>query len=382
MKTSRSWILPFFLLISSSSMAGDFQQDLDQLKYATKFAKIQSDDLEKYLDPTKGPTSFRLSAKDAPWAGNYFPMKEGGVANRWQRGQFPGAILKQQEVKDLSAAELATLSPIEKYDILSGDYDFKATDFELTRRGPQRNPPAAEWEGFCNGVRCAGFLLPEPRFPVEATNADGVRVTFQPADLKALAGVSYFYVEKYAGLGSPSRNAQKGGDQPNPAIFDMALRYNLAKRRKAFVVDSNLTSEIWNETVVGYEREVGEETKINAKESRKYPGAVAKRTIKLRLETLGEVDMSDSNKPTRANVAEGAHLQEIKAVYSLYIGADGRAVDGVWHRSDSDRGVDFAWFAGGKGTDGAEGWNSHLDFKTIRKLFKESVHPSCSRVLL
>lgn len=382
MKTARSWILPFFLLVSSSSLAADFQQDFDQLKYATRIANIQTRDLEKYLDPTQGPISFRLSDRRAPWAGNYFPMKEGGIANRWQVGEFPKKTLSKRQVKRLSEQDLKSLSPIEKYDLLVGDYDFKATNFELSNRGPLRNPPAEEWEGFCNGVRCAGFLLPEPHFPVQVTNADGLRIEFQPTDLKALAGASYFYVEKYAGLGAPSRNAAVGENQPNPAIFDMALRYNLGVRRKAFVVDSNLTSEIWNETVVGYERELGPEIAIRAKEKRAYPDAVTKRVVNLRLETLGEIDASASNKPTRGSVASGEHLQEIRATYSLYLDSDGRAVGGVWHKTSEDRGIDFAWFAAGKGADGDHGWNSFLDFKTIRHLFKESARPVCSRALL
>lgn len=382
MKTARLWVLPFFLFISSLSTAADFAQDLDQLRYATKIANIQTRDFDKYLDPTQGPTSFRLSDRRAPWAGNYFPMKEGGIAQRWQVGEYPKKTLSQQEVKRLSAEELKTLSPIEKYDLLVGDYDFKATNFELLNRGPLRNPPAEVWEGFCNGVRCAGFLLPEPHFPVRLSNADGLVIEFQPTDLKALAGASYFYVEKYAGLGAPSRNAAVAESQPNPAIFDMALRYNLGTRNKAFVVDSNLTSEIWNETVVGYERELGPEIRIRDKEKRAFPEAVAKRVVTLRLETLGEIDAPNSNTPTRAAVASGAHLQEIRATYSLYLNAEGLAVGGVWHKENKERGIDFAWFAAGKGADGDYGQNSFLDFKTLRNLFKESARPMCNRALL
>lgn len=378
--TSRRWLISAALLISSPSWAGDFQHDLQQLKEATKFGNIATDELERYLDPTKGPVEFRLNQKNAPWAGNYNAMQKGGVAYRWQVDKPADVVPTKKEVQETPKELLSWLSPIEKYDILKNDYDFKATKFELTRRGPQRASPVQDWEGFCNGVRCAGFLLPEPQFAVEVVNADGVRIEFQPADLKALAGVSYFYVEKYAGLGAPSRDSARAADQPNPAIFDLALRYNLATKRKTFVIDSNLTSEIWNETIVGYKRNVRPAVPLNEADKKKFPRAVAKRTVWLRLETLGEIDMNKSNQPTRAAVAEGTHLQGLTAAYILYLDEAGRAIDGVWHKASKDRGIDFAWFAGGKGTDASNGWNTHLDFNTIRKLFKEATTPSCGKL--
>ena len=81
-----------------------------------------------------------------------------------------------------------------------------------------------EWEGFCNGVRCAGINLPEPTHKIAVKNPDGIQVRFEPADLKALAAASYFYVEKYSQLGSPTR-VGKAQDQPNAGAFDLALRY-------------------------------------------------------------------------------------------------------------------------------------------------------------
>ncbi len=372
-----------FVLGAQVAQASSFSEDLGHLKYAAQFANISSAEMDRFLDPKKGPESFRLNSKNAPWAGNYFPMKDGGLAHRWQEKTLPRKTLTEAEVKAASPETLQELSPIEKYDLVKGDLTWSATRHELFNRGPLREMPVKDWEGFCNGVRCAGVILPEPKFPVDILSPVGVKVTFEPADIKALLGASYFYVEKYAGLGAPSRDKDKAASQPDPAVFDMALRYNLATKRKSFVVDTNLTSEIWNETVIGYRRKLGPIEALQAEDMIlvSSKSAVSKVRIQLTLETLGEVAIKDSNFATRKDVADGHYMQEVKAAYTLYLDKEGRAVGGTWHNARGSRGIDFAWFAGGKGTDAHEGnGNRFLNYSRLRKILKESIHPSCGKL--
>lgn len=364
----------------------DFDGDFQQLRYALEFSRFSDAQLDAFRDPQRGPRQFRLNEKNAPWAGNYFPMAGGGIASRWQgpdRNTYPDLkrLPTLEELKALPQKTLDGLSPTEKFDIVNGRYDFPATTHELQRRGPLREfPKVQNWEGFCNGVRCAGILLPEPKHTVEVVNDDGIRIRFQPADLKALAGASYFYVEKYAQIGGPSREGRAAA-LPDPAVFDMALRYYVGQKKKAFVIDSHLGSEVWNESVVGYRRELGAPEKLSPAESAANPAAVSKVHVKLVLDTLGELQISESNKPTKKRVASGEVVQELKTAYWLFLDGAGKSVGGEWKLERGNRGIDFAWFGGGKGTDAQNfGGNQDLPFNKISRLVRQSASPSCKKV--
>lgn len=369
---------------NSSHAVSDATEDLHWYQRALEFTKLSSDGLQRHMDPRQGPASFRLNEQNAPWAGNYFPMNAGGIANRWLTGSQPNQLLTANQLDTMSTADQQKLSPVEKYDILMGFYDFRTTNHELQERGPLREgAPPQEWEGFCNGVRCAGVLLPEPLNAIEKVNPHGIVVRFEPADLKALAGASYFYTQNYAQIGSPTREAT-AENQPNPAVFDMALRFGLAKHKKAFIIDSHLGDEIWNETVVGYQRTLSENTALTENERARYPGAIAKMDVRLILETLGEIAIAASNRPTTAGVASGALLEKVNTGYTLFLDKNNQAIDGQWHPSSGTRGVDFAWFTSGRGADRKYthlGGNPFLRFGKINRLVRESAKPfQCRKI--
>lgn len=380
-------VLKYFLLLlipfSAFADESHLGQDFYWFKETLKASEMSLENVDKYLNPYRGRQSFRLGHKNAPWAGNYYPMMDGGIAQRWQQGNYTLDFLSQEKVLQMKSAELRKLSPVEKFDILMGDYEFTATRRELNARGPLRELPPQNWEGFCNGVRCAGILLDEPRHEVTRVNKDGVKISFLPADLKALAGASYFWVEKYGQIGAPSQK-KMSERQPHPVIFDLALRLHLAENKKSFVIDSHLGSEIWNETVVGYEREI-EERPLSPEDKARFPGVKKKIRVHLKLETLGEIDIKDSNKATKAKVANGQYLDAIHTSYDLLLDSKNKPLEGAWNydRRQGQRGVDFAWFANGVGMDSkfaSEGGNPHLNFKVIQELFRESSFPSCRRI--
>lgn len=381
-----------FLLATAIFSQGVFaavtpiETDLYWYKKTLNNFQITSKLVESFLDPLKGPAEFRLTADKAPWAGNYYAMAEGGIASRWQVGEYPFEALSKADVLKMSQEDLRKLSPVEKFDIYRGDYSFAATAHEMNNRGPLREMPVQMWEGFCNGVRCAGLNMAEPKYEVTVVNKDGVKVTFLPADLKALAGAAYFYSEKYGQLGSPSQNGFSE-QRPNPAVFDLALRYHLAANQQGFVIDTHLGSEIWNETVVGYKRSLREQ-ELTSKEKQRFPKAVKKYAVEVVLDTLGEVDIQETNGPTKKDVANGKHLGSVVANYSLYVNAKGKAIDGLWWKTNTDystRGVDFVWFGGGEGTDSKnvdKGGNPYLDFKQVETLFKKSTAPFCAKIFM
>lgn len=387
-------VFVFFLISQSltfgqAALAGSYSEDLEYLKNALKISRFSDRDLPAFQNPSKGQSQFRLDAKRAPWAGNFFPMKDGGIAYRWQDPQPKHLNIAQTFTKEdflrMTPEQINKLSPSEKYDLMMGDYNFSATKHELVLRGPLRQTPVQNWEGFCNGCRAAGILLPEPNRAVSLKNPDGIHILFNIADLKALAGSSYFYVEKYAQLGSPSRDS-RGQSQPNAAVFDLALRYFVGEKRKSFVVDSHLGTEIWNESVVGYQRRAIE-AELTFEEKSQRPWAVSKVEVRLAIETLGEISIHASDQPTKEEVARGARSGRISSGYVLYVDSEGKALDGVWKNASGDRGIDFAWFPGGKGTDSersnGEVGNPWLDFSKIRKLFIRSARPiSCKEIFI
>lgn len=361
--------LPLFPAVAATD---SFAENMEFLKTALRDAGFPIRDLGRFLTPATGPRQFRLNSADAPWAGNYFSMQEGGIAFRWnQNAQDPAD----------------QLSAIEKYDLYMGNEQNEATVWERQNRGDKRRPKPKFWEGFCNGVRCAGFLLDEPVKPVTVKAPNGQSVTFEPADLKALAGAAYFYVEKYAQLGAPTQSGQPRSS-PNPAVVDLALRYHLAEMGKSFVVDSHPGTQIWNESVIGFERELGAERPVTAAEANKHPGAVRKVLVNTKVETMGEILIEDSNSPTKKDVADGLYSKDmIPLRYELFLNAAGKIIDGEWlplpaNQRNRDRGIDFVWFAGGKGTDMHNGGNPHLRFEVIKKLFKKATSgASCHRLM-
>ncbi|RYZ86501.1 MAG: hypothetical protein EOP06_14370 [Proteobacteria bacterium] len=386
-------LIPIF--IASTAGASFYSNDFNSLLTALKQSQFKTTDLWAYQDPMVGDNEFLLSAKRAPWAGNYFAMYEGGVAQRWQltektgSAQFPqydDELATKEVAKTMTPEQIDMLSPAEKYDLFVGDYRYSATRHEVNYRGPLKTPKPQEWEGFCNGIRCAGYSLPEPQLPIDVVNPDGIKIRFQPADLKALSGASYFYAQTFSDMGRPSSFNEVAASPPNAAAFDLALRYYLAKKQKAFVIDTFLGSEKWNESVVGYSRKLGARMALTPEEARQFPEAKSKIRIDVILQTMGEIDIPNSNVPTKKAVSEGKHLTPTPIAYTLYLDANGMAKDGQWHHNPNGRGVDYAWFSKGRGKDSEHTpfsenpamrgtGNKNLDFTTLAKLFRKAQGP-------
>jgi hypothetical protein len=326
--------------------------------------------------------SFHLDKKNAPWGGNYFAMKNGGIAYRWQKG-VSSHIDTQINPISATSDEINKLSPIEKYDIYVGNYNFDATKIELQKRGPLRELAPQNWEGFCNGMRCAGILLPEPKKPLVVKNKEGIEIKFEPADLKALAAASYFYVENYAQIGAPTQQGEAlGKNQPDPAVFDLVLRRYLKSNKKAFIIDGNIGPEIWNETVVGFDRFVSDTMTLSEDEKKKFKAATKKVKVDIRLRILGEIDIEKSNSPTQQSIANNRFTKTMPVQYEIFLTNENKMLGGKWNNSGSLNGVDMVWFGSGVGTDQHSGGNKQLRFDIISQLFKasEKESKSCSKL--
>jgi len=352
-KTTISYIcLAATLCFTSEVFAQDFANDLGWLNQALRNAGQSVRSTGLYQKYNHGKKDYSFPDEKAPWGANYYPMEDNGIANRWQigsekkeglSGDTLNDILTPIRAKDLTESGIALLSPSEKLDLYLGNYDFKITKRELRSRGPLRKPTPENWEGFCNGVRIAGVLAPEPIKPIVVENADGMQIEFQPSDLKALAGAAHFYVEVYNQIGSPTRSGENK-NLPNAGVFDIALRTMLGANERGFVIDVHKGSEIWNETVMGYERSMSEVELVTASESAKFNGASQKVTVSLIYRALGEFHIKGSNGYTRNRTVRESNV--FRATYNLYLDKSDRIVDGDWV---SGRFPDFAWFGFGAG---------------------------------
>ncbi|MBK8658101.1 MAG: hypothetical protein IPN22_04310 [Bacteroidetes bacterium] len=373
--------------------------DQSDLCYVKKFLihSPQHDSLqESYLTYTKGLNEYHPKAQQAPWGGNYMPLLQGGLATRWT--QTPSShphsdsLLSWAQVQQMSIAEIAALSPAEKMDIYLGYSDFRITRNELLHRGPERllirnvvvesgvaRPDTVRVqarEGFCDGMRLAGAWLPEPERTITVQSYDtssDIYVRFYPADLKALAAASCFYAQWYASVG------ENNSRMPDAGTFDILLREVLGRQKRTFFVDVKQGEEKWNESVVGYKREVLKESTVTALLTGMPPATKKAVDVRLTLHLLGELPLN--NNATAAGIANKTLTKTRITQYRLYVDQNNRIVGGKWQKLDTQnysnylQYPDYIWLAGGVGVDqqpmyATQGGNPHLSYFEVQNLIQ------------
>ncbi|MBF0206304.1 MAG: hypothetical protein HQK53_05390 [Oligoflexia bacterium] len=393
------------------NLDGAAQSRVDQVVYSH---------IDKYRAlVAEGETSnyaFHLPMRSTPWASSYFNRIFGGIAGRWQEtvgfstyhrlnqkahvaflSLDPDDLLSDSEVleklRSMSREDLDKLSPIEKFDIIRGKYQFPGTTFEMVERGAysetgivtkiansllKRNRviPSwithirAPWQGFCNGKASASIALPEPVSDIEVSNADGINVTLKIADLKALASAAYFFNEKYVSLGRPTKTHHLVTHEfsPNMAVFDFALRSYLMGLNKSFIIDNHANAAINNVALNGYERTI-KSIKPLSKFSRKereeiltqnpQTAKVAEVLTKLFFVNHLTTSKESDQRTVEDIVYKGKYIKDMKIRYLLFLDGEGNIIDGKL--TDGD--LDFAWFPAGKGADAT---HEELDKETGR----------------
>lgn len=361
---------------------GGLENDLCWMnRFASANYEIGSAHMAAYRVYTHGSDKHTVSAERAPWGGNYFSWSYGGIASRWQANmgepRHPSPTsLDWAAVQRMDSAQIARSSPSEKLDILVGNRDFRITAHELKYRGPFATGIQA-WEGFCNGIRTAGALTSEPERAVRRVSPDGITVVFEPTDIKALLGAAYFYV------GENNNYAQIGDNtnlDPNAGAFDIALRMVLGGRDRVFFMDENTGSQVWNHTIVGYERKlVGTPQRL--------PNGMRKLEFETTVHHMGEVSIEDMSGHTATRIANlsSCCVTSDKYSYELTIDSNNRIVDGRWKNGFRP---DFIWFASGPGDDSNHTasspnpapWeprgNPHIRFATLTELLQASRDPA------
>lgn len=317
--------------------------------------KIGPDIFKEYRNYKTGKDSLYLDFEHTAWGSNDFEYYKGGIAGRWQAGKTLPPLkdtlqLKWSAISKLSPSKIALLSPAEKLDIYIGNKDFLITKTEMLKRG-LLTPNTSKNDGFCNGMRAAGALLPEPIKSITVNSKEGISVTFFPADLKALAGASYFHLysdTSYGQVGCPINHSDTCS--PHPGVFDMALRLALGHYQTPFFIDTARTNFLLNQTIIGYSRRIkGQASSINSngEEARSID-------IELSIYCLKSLPMSATNKPTKKIISDKSSIHKYpnwfrtyKYSYKLFTDKNGYVTGGYW----TSRMPDFIWFAFGEGGD-------------------------------
>lgn len=373
--------------------------------------RATNEDIKEYLRYSAGESTFYYQDAEVPWGSNWFACKYGGIARRWQESvnqqpvagiNYPNVdnLLNWDQLSHMTRDQLNKLSPAEKLDIFVGNKDFRITKWELIHRGPNRPSHADDnFCGFCNGARSSGALTLEPLVARTVNASAGAKVfdrattsfpnpqisvTFYPADIKALAAASFYYNEHAYNIG---RNNDNSVVDPNPAILDFMLRFLIGKFKTPFFLDVMPNNEIWNETIVGYDRKVVSINPVSIGSASVNLNPAVKKvvTINLKLYCQDEVSISAINIDTKKIMANKAAaiakewIKERKYSYKLYVDENDKIIDGSWITTSGWQNrvytetdltpIDFIWMAWGGGADNLHAGNPNINYNLIKYLF-------------
>lgn len=186
------------LAVSTVANAGAWNSANNPNWFNTSWHPTQYKYNFQYL-PLKG----RVADEHTPWADSYWPKNRGAMTYRWQEHQASGMsqdltsaqrkakffdykFYSKKELQNMSEAEINMLSPLEKYSIYIGDYNYSL----VKKYRGKNSPDDLYWEGYCHAWAPAALHFDEPA-PVVRKNADGIRVPFGSGDVKALLIANY-----------------------------------------------------------------------------------------------------------------------------------------------------------------------------------------------
>lgn len=276
------------------------------------------------------------------WSGGYWASQKGGINIRWntpsQEG-FKYTSPTKTQVMNMSLAELATLAPTEKYDLLTGNYDYPMRALAATAA----NEHAPDWAGICHGWSPAAINHNEPT-PKVLTNPDGIQIPFGSSDIKAL--LSYYYAHHHKtdsshqiGLrcffGSWMGGARACQEDLNAGAFHIVISNMLGLRKEGFVADVDRYKQVWNQPVVAYESKV----LSNNLPVSKNAATSAVKEMKIST-TFFYVDESDNSTWEVVHGTKEQFISKKVYEYNLEINAAGEIVGGTW---ESKERPDFLW---------------------------------------
>jgi len=209
-------------------------------------------------------------AHNIPWAGNYWPVYEDSINNKWDGSGSKAPSTKYGEAFGVTGVEDAVsryhgIDANSTRTACTSDAQCNASIGEAcAKRGGQTSGRCIPtWWGICHAWSPAAILLPEPKNPVTYNN-----VTFKVQDLKALVTLVHDRTEtRFVSLrcdaldsaqeinfdkyGRPT-GASANCRDTNPGTFHVLMTNYLGKQGEAFVYDRTWDGEVWNQPLRGY----------------------------------------------------------------------------------------------------------------------------------
>jgi len=310
---------------------------------------------------------------ESPWSDDYWPVYLGGIGQRYADRRFPlatdwhknHAYVQSHPVRDILAADdptaIGRLSPAEKYDLLVGDHrmGLTASVWAEGRRLHDRDDLVEVWMGIGHGWAPASCALPRPLHMVEALAADGRRLRFFPADIKALASLLW------ARAAAPSRFVGGRCDAAdltdaagiNPDTFHLALVNQLGVARRSLILDATHDYELFNQPICAYRYELFNPQRLRAAptlaealtpiaelDRAPFSGPRGPATATV-VGVMMEVTYVRASIPTHAGQDDPSRdqLRTVRYLYDLELDHAGTIIGGEWY---THKHPDFLWTPG------------------------------------
>jgi hypothetical protein len=228
-------------------------------------------------------------ATKIPWAGNYWPVYQDSINDKWDGPNSTSAAAKYGSAFNVAGVEDA----VSKYHGIDGQTSRKACtqDSECNaqigeacakRVGATSGRCIPTWWGICHAWAPGSIILPEPKKPVTYNG-----VTFKVQDLKALGTLVFDKTEtKFVSLrcnddetgdgisfdkyGRPLGGAGNACIDTNPGTYHVLITNYLGKQGESFVEDRTYDDEVWNQPLRGYR--ITEQKEVTALEANKLIG--------------------------------------------------------------------------------------------------------------
>ncbi len=309
----------------------------------------------------KLPLRGEVPASKVPWADSNWPAYLGGTAYRWNAVKnepkipyFYGEAPTREEAERMSERELAGLSPLEKYHIFMGQFNYPlhkevvAETMQIFRYDIDPRPIRSSekmWAGICEDWATAALHYNEPQ-PVTLTGPSGIRVPFGSSDIKALLA-EYIKLRAVAEAGVEGIESPDGDNLDiledfhrknhfgignieqiiTPGLFHIFLGNQLGLRRTGFVVDVRADYRIYFQPAFRFESRVLKERS----------GVEGAKTLEIETLLTTATDIKDPTSKKvegtpaswEARIVNGQNVEfQHKFSYTLEISSSGKILPG------------------------------------------------------
>lgn len=324
---------------------------------------------------------------ERPWSGDYWPSYKGGISYRWNAplvvevsenasAEEVEAAREKSYIKlygydlvdfaDLEEADIANLSPAEKYDLFTGQRHYPLTNQERQRTNILKTVPwftdyydasfeIPTWEGLCHAWAPLVTHYKNPA-PVVLEGALGHQIPFGSSDVQALLNIFVHYDRgqtDFLGqrcnvdmtelkrrleldqISSERYFAIIEGDHckgTNPGAFHIVLANQIALQNKSFVMDKTRDLEVWNQPIESYASSVMDD-RVGASAGA-APGTV--REVELQTTVAYTTEIAHSFELTAPDYSTAFEYYH----YRLELDENDQIIGGAWL---SDNRPDFLW---------------------------------------